>query len=181
MKKRTVPCKWIFADVAQLKKIDLRGRSADRWGDSSSISSPIGDQKNVNINIGITITIINIVTVIITFLLLYIYKNFNLLPDDAVVGRQPLCSRITFVESSLKQDILGIVEDHYNHFNYNHKWWWWFCLIISALWWPWPCDSPMDQRVRYDFLVGHRQRQKLYTNSFSNSKITAEDKHIFFW
>ena len=120
-------------------------------------------------------------TVIITFLLLYIYKNFNLLPDDAVVGRQPLCSRITFVESSLKQDILGIVEDHYNHFNYNHKWWWWFCLIISALWWPWPCDSPMDQRVRYDFLVGHRQRQKLYTNSFSNSKITAEDKHIFFW
>ena len=63
---------YIFADVAELKKIHLRGRSADRWGDSSSISSPSGDQNSININIVITITVINIVTVIFYFLLLYI-------------------------------------------------------------------------------------------------------------
>ena len=45
---------------------------------------------------------------------LTVFENVNLLPDDAVVGRRPLCSRITFVESSLRQDILGIVEHHYD-------------------------------------------------------------------
>ena len=73
---------------------------------------------------------------------LTVFENVNLLPDDAVVGRRPLCSRITFVESSLRQDILGIVEHHYDD--------------------------------------GHRQRQKQNTNSFLNSLITAEDKHISF-